>query len=109
MAIDRPFRLALLTAAGAFSASCWILAAVSLSAIFEPVWNLIGSFQSHLHNLGIAGHGHSHLKGMSRAFRCLWQGQIDQAISYNHCSLYLFSLMIFGCLAMPLIIKNAKN
>lgn len=109
MAIDRPYRLAALSAAGAFCASSWILAVVSLSAVYEPVWSFFGQFQSRLHDLGLAGHGHSYLKGMSRAFRCLWQGQVEQAICYNRGSVSLFGFMIFSCVVIPLLMRKIQK
>jgi hypothetical protein len=107
--IDRPYRLAFLSAVVALCACCWILAFVSLGAVCDPIWELIGLVQSRLHEIGFAGHGHSHLQGMSRAFRNIWQGNIEQAILYNPGSPYLFTVMIFGCIITPLIIKEIKK
>jgi hypothetical protein len=107
--IERPYRLAFWSAAGALCACCWILAIVSLCAVYDPIWELIGLFQSRLYEIGLAGHGHSHLQGMSRAFRSIWQGNIEQAICYNPGSLYLFTVMIFGLIFTPVIIKEIKK
>lgn len=95
--------------AGGFSACCWILAIVSFSAIYDPIWEAIGLFQSRLHDIGLAGHGHSYLQGMSRAFRSIWQGEIEQAILYNPGSPYLFSIMVLGCLLAPFVIIKIRK
>ena len=107
--IDRPYRLAFWSAAGALCACCWILAIVSLGAVYDPVWEIIGLIQSRLHEMSLAGHGHSHLQGMSRAFRSIWQGNIEQALLYNPGSLYLFSVMILGCILAPYIILKIRK
>lgn len=109
MSINRPYRLAFLSATGAFCACCWLLAAVSLLAVCDPIWELLGTFQARLYDIGLAGHGHSHLKGMSRAFRCLWQGHLDQALAFNRGSLILFWLMIFGCVIPIIILLKRKK
>jgi hypothetical protein len=107
--IDRPYRLAFWSAAGALCACCWILAIVSLGAVYDPIWEIIGLIQSRLHDMGLAGHGHSHFQGMSRAFRSIWLGNIKQAIIYNPGSPYLFSVMIFGCILAPYIILKIRK
>jgi len=109
VSIGRPYRLAFLSAAGALCACSWILAIVSLCAVYDPIWELIGLVQSRLHEIGLAGHGHSHLQGMSRAFRSIWQGNIEQAILFNPGSPYLFAVMVFGCISAPHIMLKIRK
>jgi len=78
----------------------WSLALTSWLCTFEWSWNLRGAIQAHLRGLGVAGHGHCWLCGMSHAFRSLWKGDFREAVEFNPHAPIVFGLMIVGCLSV---------
>lgn len=90
-------RIALLSILIALGTICWSLALVSLATTQEPVWRLITHIKTQLHQVGLAGQEYCWLCGMSRAFRALWQGDLNTANRLNPNSVWLFELMLSGC------------
>jgi hypothetical protein len=108
MSIERG-QLVLVTVVCTLSVCCWLLTIVSCLAVWDPIWKLIGLFHSTLYNIGLAGHGHSLLKGMSRAFRSIWMGDLQTAYSFNQGSVALFIVMLVGCAIGPVVFIFARQ
>jgi hypothetical protein len=98
------FNLTILAIAIALSSVCWALALISLAATYNNgVWSGLIWFGNFLISIHLKPLGQCHIQndwlcGMSHAFRYVWRGNIQNALSYNSNSLLLFSGMIIGCL-----------
>jgi|CXWL01.1.fsa_nt_gi hypothetical protein len=80
-----------------YSGVCTIILVISWLSTFDWAWFLWGSLQGRIASLNLAGQGHCWLCGMSHAFRSIWQGHLEEAAQYNQASLFLFTIILFGC------------
>ncbi len=101
MAINNSGKLAAKTIIATLSFNCWLLAVISFLANQNWMSRSIHTLQAGIVSTGPFAHGQQQcwLCGMSRSFKSIWQGKFDQAMHYNSNSVWLFSLMILGCLA----------
>ena len=85
------------------SAMCILLSIVLGLAAYEWMWRIISSVQTKLGGLYADPQHNCWLCGMSRAFRAIWNGSIEHALTLNPYSLYLFWSMIAGCITGPVL------